>query len=253
MAATVITIAVEKGGCGKTVTTSNLAYLMGDEGKKVLCLDTDPQGNLTFALTGGNAITSKAFANRSLYDMIDGFRYNTQTRDFIVESEYENVDLIPASDTDVLDYFLRQVKNEYDYILIDTQPSRDSLLLSNAIAAADYVLIPLKCDSFSEDSAFRTYVLCNEMRKSKTSRIKGVGVMLTMVQKSAASQDIRSDCRAKLGATLFNAEIAFGKSVDNSINRCVPVCYSARTQPPAKSYVAAYEELKKRLAELEEK
>ena len=41
MAATVITIAVEKGGCGKTVTTSNLAYLMGDEGKKVLCLDTD--------------------------------------------------------------------------------------------------------------------------------------------------------------------------------------------------------------------
>ena len=80
MAATVITIAVEKGGCGKTVTTSNLAYLMGDEGKKVLCLDTDPQGNLTFALTGGNAITSKAFANRSLYDMIDGFRYNTQTR-----------------------------------------------------------------------------------------------------------------------------------------------------------------------------
>lgn len=216
--------------------------------------------------------------------MIDGFRYNTQTRDFIVESEYENVDLIPAndqtprlskrledlytdaqrdydrgdpkylaSDTDVLDYFLRQVKDEYDYILIDTQPSRDSLLLSNAIAAADYVLIPLKCDSFSEDSAFRTYVLCNEMRKSRTSRIKGVGVMLTMVQKSAASQDIRSDCRAKLGATLFNAEIAFGKSVDNSINRCVPVCYSARTQPPAKSYVAAYEELKKRLAELEEK
>lgn len=44
MAATVITIAVEKGGCGKTVTTSNLAYLMGDEGKKVLCLDTDPAG-----------------------------------------------------------------------------------------------------------------------------------------------------------------------------------------------------------------
>ena len=245
MAATVITIAVEKGGCGKTVTTSNLAYLMGDEGKKALCLDTDPQGNLTFALTGGNAITSKAFANRSLYDMIDGFRYNTQTRDFIVESEYENVDLIPANDQ------TPRLSKRLEALYTDAQ--RDSLLLSNAIAAADYVLIPLKCDSFSEDSAFRTYVLCNEMRKSRTSRIKGVGVMLTMVQKSAASQDIRSDCRAKLGATLFNAEIAFGKSVDNSINRCVPVCYSARTQPPAKSYVAAYEELKKRLAELEDK
>ena len=45
MAAQIITIAIEKGGAGKTVTASNLAYLMGDEGKKVLCIDTDPQGN----------------------------------------------------------------------------------------------------------------------------------------------------------------------------------------------------------------
>ena len=59
MAATVITIAVEKGGCGKTVTTSNLAYLMGDEGKKVLCLDTDPQGNLTFALTAATPLPAR--------------------------------------------------------------------------------------------------------------------------------------------------------------------------------------------------
>ena len=58
MAAQIITIAIEKGGAGKTVTASNLAYLMGDEGKKVLCIDTDPQGNLTSALSGGNGITS---------------------------------------------------------------------------------------------------------------------------------------------------------------------------------------------------
>ena len=55
MSAKIITIAIEKGGTGKTVTASNLAYLMGDEGKKVLCVDTDPQGNLTKALSGGRA------------------------------------------------------------------------------------------------------------------------------------------------------------------------------------------------------
>ena len=56
MSAKIITIAIEKGGSGKTVTASNLAYLMGDEGKKVLCVDTDPQGNLTFALSAATVL-----------------------------------------------------------------------------------------------------------------------------------------------------------------------------------------------------
>ena len=70
MAAQIITIAIEKGGAGKTVTASNLAYLMGDEGKKVLCIDTDPQGNLTSALSGGNGITSGVYNGRALFDMM---------------------------------------------------------------------------------------------------------------------------------------------------------------------------------------
>ena len=56
---------------------------------------------------------------------------------------------------DFLYYFLNQVRDEYDYILIDTQPTRDSLLLSNAIYAADYILIPAGCEDNSEESAFR--------------------------------------------------------------------------------------------------
>ena len=210
MAATVITIAVEKGGCGKTVTTSNLAYLMGDEGKKVLCLDTDPQGNLTFALTGGNAITSKAFANRSLYDMIDGFRYNTQTRDFIVESEYENVDLIPAndqtprlskrledlytdaqrdydrgdpkylaSDTDVLDYFLRQVKDKYDYILIDCSPSL-GLITVNALTAADSVMIPVQCEYFALEGISKLLNTIKIIKSKLNPALEIEGFLLTM-------------------------------------------------------------------------
>ena len=96
MAAQIITIAIEKGGAGKTVTASNLAYLMGDEGKKVLCIDSAPQGNLTSALSGGNGITSGVYNGRALFDMFDGFRY-TKTKDYITETEYENVDMIPCS------------------------------------------------------------------------------------------------------------------------------------------------------------
>ena len=96
MSAKIITIAIEKGGTGKTVTASNLAYLMGDEGKKVLCVDTDPQGNLTKALSGGLSITSDEFYGKALYNLFDGFLYHSKTRDFIVETQYENVDMIPC-------------------------------------------------------------------------------------------------------------------------------------------------------------
>ena len=94
MAAKIITIAIEKGGTGKTVTASNLAYLMGDEGKRVLCIDTDPQGNLTKALSG-KTIMSEELYGKSLYDMFDAYKWR-QTKDFIWETEYENVDMIPC-------------------------------------------------------------------------------------------------------------------------------------------------------------
>lgn len=277
----VITIAIEKGGSGKTVTASNLAYLMGDEGKRVLCIDTDPQGNLTYALSGGNTITSGTYTGKALYDLFDGFRY-THTKDYIVETEYENVDMIPASAQtprinkrlldlfedaqqfedgnpkklasmgDFMLYFVNQVRDEYDYIIIDTQPTRDSQVLSNAIAAADYVLIPMQCDSFSEDSAFRTYTICNKLRKDPASRLKGIGVVLTMVDKGAATRETREECQAELGSALFTVEIPMAMAVKSSVRKCVPVCYSARTQPVGKSYAALYEELKERLEKMEE-
>lgn len=283
MAAKIITIAIEKGGTGKTVTASNLAYLMGDEGKKVLCVDTDPQGNLTTALSGGNTIASGVYNGKALFNMFDGFLY-TKTKDFITETEYENVDMIPCSvqttriskrlqdlldDTKVLDdndpkkvptmgdflyYFLNQVRSEYDYIIIDTQPTRDSLLLSNAIAAADYVLIPAMCDANSEESAYRLYSNCNEMRKNPKSHIKGIGVVLISYDKNAAADRMmRGQFSRTLGDSLYKTEIPISRSVKMSISKHLPICYMAKTQPVAKAYVEVYKELKERLSDMEER
>ena len=277
MAAKVITIAIEKGGTGKTVTASNLAYLMGDEGKRVLCIDTDPQGNLTKALSGGKTITSEELYGRSLYDMFDAYKWR-QTKDFIWETEYENVDMIPCdyqttrisarmetlmedanalpegnprkvkAKGEFLDYFISQVRDDYDFIVIDTQPTRDSLLLSNALFAADFVLIPASCDDNSEESAFRLYSECINMQKSPNSHLQGAGVLLANFDKSAATEKkIQGHYEEVLGASLFGVAIPSSKTVKTSISLYQPVCYMAKTQPVAKAYVKVYEELKKRL------
>lgn len=286
MAAKIITVAIEKGGTGKTVTTSNLAYLMGLDGKRVLCIDTDPQGNLTSALSDGRGeIANGAYDGKALYDMFTGFRF-TMTRDFITDTEYgDNVDMIPGSSqtprinqrlpelfedatflsksdsskkinsiADFLFYFLKQVVDEYDYIIIDTQPTRDSLLLTNAISAADYVLIPTMCDANSQESAFRTFALCNELSNAPGSRLKGVGVLLTAVmKKAAATKLIRSQCQEVLGPALFKYEIPHSLSVGMAVTNHQPVCFTAPKQPVSIAYKQVYRELKERLAKLEVK
>lgn len=286
MAAKIITVAIEKGGTGKTVTTSNLAYLMGLDGKRVLCIDTDPQGNLTSALSDGRGeIANGAYDGKALYDMFTGFRF-TKTQDFITATEYEdNVDMIPGSSqtprinqrlpelfedatflsksdsskrinsiADFLFYFLKQVVDEYDYIIIDTQPTRDSLLLTNAISAADYVLIPTMCDANSQESAFRTFALCNELSNAPGSRLKGVGVLLTAVmKKAAATKLIRAQCQEVLGPALFKYEIPHSLSVGMAVTNHQPVCFTAPKQPVSIAYKQVYRELKERLAKLEVK
>ena len=286
MAAKIITVAIEKGGTGKTVTTSNLAYLMGLDGKRVLCIDTDPQGNLTSALSDGRGeIANGAYDGKALYDMFTGFRF-TKTQDFITATDYgDNVDMIAGSSqtprinqrlpelfedatflsksdsskrinsiADFLFYFLKQVVDEYDYIIIDTQPTRDSLLLTNAISAADYVLIPTMCDANSQESAFRTFALCNELSNAPGSRLKGVGVLLTAVmKKAAATKLIRAQCQEVLGPALFKYEIPHSLSVGMAVTNHQPVCFTAPKQPVSIAYKQVYRELKERLAKLEVK
>ena len=280
MAAQIITIAIEKGGAGKTVTASNLAYLMGDEGKKVLCIDTDPQGNLTSALSGGNGITSGVYNGRALFDMFDGFRY-TKTKDYITETEYENVDMIPCSAQtprinqripgifedaqtyfrpgdpkcltnmgEFLYYFLNQVREDYDYIIIDTQPTRDSLLLTNAINAADYVLIPSLCGQIRRNRRsvlMRSAMSCGIPRQPSERRWRNFTMV---VKKAATTKIIRDQCKQVLGASLYKTEIPSGLSVNMSVTKHLPVCYMAKTQPVAVAYGKAYEELKAQLAKM---
>ena len=182
-------------------------------------------------------------------------KINTKAKELIDAIKQGKMDSVEnlEYETQILKYFVSLVQDDYDYIFIDTQPSRDSLLVTSSLLAADYILIPAKSGSYAVDSAFRTYTYCNQLREQGIAAQKGVGLIQTMVQQSQAFNITRENYLRVLGNAVFHAQIRFGKAVEASEMAGMPVVEYAKTQPTAKSYVAAWKELKQILAESEEK
>ncbi len=154
--ARIVALCNQKGGVGKTTTSVNLAAAMAEYGRKVLLVDFDPQG----AASAGLGINSQEF-DTTVYDLLLGS--SASTKDVIVPTDYENLDLLPANidlsaaevqlvgevaRESALARALRGVEDDYDLILIDCQPSL-GLLTVNALVAAHGVVIPLACEYFA--------------------------------------------------------------------------------------------------------
>ena len=158
-----ISVAIEKGGVGKTATATNLAALMARDGKKVLVVDMDAQGNSTFTLTGAR-VTDATFARAGVYDMFRAYGIS-DAGNYISHTQFEGIDIIPANaNTPMTENLLQnlsrtqeqsinmflalclsEVADSYDFIVIDTPPRRD-VMVTNALLASDSVLIPCICD-----------------------------------------------------------------------------------------------------------
>ena len=151
----IIAIANQKGGVGKTTTTVNLAASLGVLEKKVLLIDADPQANATSGL--GIEVEDVELGTYQLLEL------TTDAKDTIIKTDSPNLDLIPAHidlvaieielvDKDDREYMMRKaisdLRDSYDYILIDCAPSL-GLLTLNALTAADSVIIPIQCEYFA--------------------------------------------------------------------------------------------------------
>ena len=234
-------------------------------GKRVLVVDMDAQGNCTYTLTGAR-VTDNTFDRAGVYDMFRAYGISG-TQNYISRTQFDNIDIIPAngntpmaakqlqileqSESTSINMFLAmclaQVASEYDFILIDTPPSRD-VMVTNALMASDFVLIPCVCDDYSRDSVYRTVAMCQQLEHDEGEKIDVLGIILTMVEKTALTEVIRNELReSQLGSKLFAAEIRKGQAVKDSTRLGAPVVLCARSSNPAKDYAKVYAELKTRV------
>jgi chromosome partitioning protein len=181
--AKVIAFANQKGGVAKTTTTLNLAAAFAEEGHRVLCIDMDPQGNLTMS----QGIDPDSLET-SMYDVLV---HDLSIREVIRKREIDiacaSIDLAGAEiamSTKIgrersLDKALRPIAEDYDFICIDTPPSL-GLLTINALTAADKVIVPVQCEYLSMRGLIQLQNTLSMIRENLNPDVDILGILPTM-------------------------------------------------------------------------
>lgn len=250
----IIAISNQKGGVGKTTTAINLSSGLAQMNKKVLLVDFDSQGNASQGLL---AITKQG--KPTIYSVL---LEDYPIEDAIVHKEAPNIDILPSSISlagadlemdkmeagkeELLKRQLMKVRDQYDYIIIDCPPSL-GLLNTNALTAADSVLIPVQCEYYALEGVTQLLLTIRLVQQLYNPHLKIEGILLTMFDiRTKLSVEVSQDVRQNFGKQVYQNSIPRNVKLSEAPSRGLSIFEYDITCNGAKAYAGLTQEFLKR-------
>ena len=238
----IISVANQKGGVGKTTTTVTLCAILAKKGKKVLLIDADPQGNAT----SGVGVTKEV--ELSLYDVLVG---DTTARETIQSTNIRNLKVCPSNinlagaEVELVSMMSREqrlkekldeIKDKFDFILIDCPPSL-GLITLNSFTASDSILIPVQCEYYALEGLGQLLNTVNLVKKHLNKSLEIEGALLTMYDaRTNLSNQVVKEVKKYFGEKVYKTVIPRNVRLSEAPSYGMPITLFDARSKGAKSY-----------------